>query len=115
MLDESQMQNMVYTRIIELSSLANAQTTTANDQNLLNIDRIGSSFDDSALNVRFRAWRILGVILEASEARKKTNASGVRGSIQLLVGDQAASRGPRREESHCGRASYGAALAEKIG
>lgn len=44
------------TRVIELSSLSNAQSTTTNDEDLLHIDEVLATCDGAALQVCLGSW-----------------------------------------------------------
>ena len=119
----------VPTRVVELSSLSNAQTTTTNDQDLLDIDRICSSLHNTTFQVCLGTWCSLCLIPADSRAREKSDVSGTLASQYLTLSIEASCRGlgsesPRRSwwsnlaedgagascktdgESHCAGADF---------
>lgn len=81
------------TRIIEFSCLTNAQTTTANNQDLLDVDGICSSFYNPALQVCLCVWGSLCLVPVDCRAREKSNISGILASRCLTLSIETFGRG----------------------
>ena len=95
------------TRVVELPCLANTQTAATNYKNLLDIDGICGSLDDSALQVGMGIWGCLCLIAADRSARKEADMSGryaghiLAFSIKASVGGSGGEGSGRTCETGC--------------
>lgn len=101
------------TRVIELSSLANAQTTGANDKNLLDIDETAAGLDSTAGEVRLSSRGLLSgeTVQGAGEGTELLGAS--RGDLLTQSGNR--TNGLGGEGAHECRASLSKATLAQHG
>lgn len=109
-----------HTGVIEFTSLANAQTTGTNDQDLLHVNEVAASLDGTAVEVRLSSGSLLGLGQATDRAGEGAQLLGAsrRGELLQAQGRCRGANGGLRGESaeRQGRASLNeASLAQEGG